>query len=564
MADAIDAILGGDGGQDEIDAILGGGTPAAPGRAAIPGLVDMGPAARRARAGMAPGMRAASDDDVGARSGPVKGRTDWPHGVPGMQLGWFAEARSPAERQQAADAVQRLRREGTPEALEALPDKERDDAEQGAFLPLSIIAGTAGGAAGGAAGKVLAPVAKAVPKVAPLVPVAAAATGGAVAAKSVGGDPLLGAGLAAMVPAATGTMDAVERAAARGAPARVGARVERNLGENVNARTADKITAVAKKGALGDVLDRNPELREALAVQAAEKPAQALKPVKKRLGEAGSFRDDAVDRMQKFHADKPPSSQATISGILDEYDRLLDLNPADLDRHNVLSRARSEVAQLGDRLRRAQKLPPAEGDYSGTVVSPKDLRDLERTIGRRAYEMGTPMSVKRQVNAELYKPLARQMDALAKATPGVDAKKFAHAGQDIHVLTPVEEALEYLAKKENQGKPTIGERLTNVVHGVSHVPAALAGHAAGGAAGAVAGLIAPTVLRGAGRLAKKAGRRLDFQLAEKARRFGVPSVQLPSAVDVPASVAYAKSVSDAMRSGASLKEAVAAADAEHH
>jgi hypothetical protein len=538
--------------------------PEAAPRAGVPGL-DMGPTARRARAGGSPSRpRDLTAEEAGTMSGPLSfpGSTSIGAPEPSLFTPGGVQPESVARAYQAAESPAERAFRASPEGLAQKRLEEGEEAAGVLTFPLVLGAGRAvGAAAGGVAGAILP---KAVARAAPVI--GAAVEGGTVN-KALGGDFGPGAALGALVPAATTAVDVVGRAASKGAPARVQKRIETNLGENVKHKTADKVTAVAKKGDLAEVVDRNPELRKSLAVQAAENPAAALKDVQKTKAKAMAQRDADFEKMQDYHADKPPSSQATVAGILDEYDALLAKNPGDVDRKAILKRARKQVTEMGDDLRKAQGLPPAvEGDYSGTVVSPKDLRDFEASIGRQAYEMGTPTSTKRKVNADLYRPIAKQVHALAEATPGVDAKRFAATGKDIHVLIPVEEALAYKADKLQQGKKPFMERMGNLAHGASTVAGVAGGAAAHGTTGAIVGLVAPTVARAAGKAAARAGRKIDFRLAEGAGKprlsdpLAAPVQPLPLAAEKDKGRAYAGRVAAGMAAGLTLKDAVARAD----
>jgi hypothetical protein len=470
---------------------------------------DAGPGARRAAAGMSPGPREHTDEELGIANQPVTG-TALPVG----------EARNPTTGQTMPVSMFPGPKDpgGAPEVWTNNPEESGDTMVQSALL-------------GAGAGRVVGPVAsKLLP--ARAVPVATAATEGAVASKASGGDALTGAALGGAIPALGAAGGGVKAAIAKGAPARVQERMHRNLTEPVGQRVADKVTRVLgpEGERMAPVLDRNPQLRKALALDASDNPATALRAVKETKDAANINRHADFERMQEHFADKPPSSQATISGMLDDYQALRKTNLGDRERQAILAKAEAELRAFGDDLRAAQGLPPAvNGDYSGTVITPKDLRAFEQTIGGRAYDVTTPASVKARVNSELYAPLAKQVNQLAENTPGVNAKRFAETGQDIHVLIPVEESLAANVKAQQQGRPTWRETAKAAVSKVANIgstggivtgialqsPAVIAASAAGLAASA------------AHKIAGRVGRRIDFRLAE-GQRTGAPAIAAPA------------------------------------
>lgn len=521
MADEIDDILG-DGGGDEVDSILGGAAPAASG---IPGLSgrNAGPVARRAAALRPPGPRDLTDEEAGVMSGPRATNVTrvGPAGIlPGESYSQAREAMSPAERPAADESFQNA-----------------------VFMSSLIPAGTLGGLAGRATTGLVAPVA---PR---LAPIAAGAMEGGTVSKAMGGDFLPGMLLGAALPAADAGIDVV----AKGAPARANARMQTNLGEDVPKSKAAKVQAAAgpEGKTLREVADRNPELKKALMVQATDKPAAALKTVRKTLDTKNEVLDGGFAKMQEHYADKPATAQASVPQILDDIDKALARNKGDLDKTGAIRRARDAIVR--------------EFGEDG-VISPNELRGLKRSIGRVAFPPTEAASqkVKAQVARDLYAPLKRQLETLAKNTPGLDVKAFMNANDDVATLIPVEEALQYKVDRAAQGKKTLGERFMQAAH-----VAGLAGGAAVGATGHGGGAALATAAAVPAGLALKnlggrALRNLDFRLATSP---AAPSLRLvePRLGSAPAAVAgadrdYARRVVDAIGGGMSLQDAVRAAD----
>lgn len=511
---------------------------------APPPPVDMSPAARRARAGMAPGPRDLTAEQAGTSAGPIRTRlnpfvttrdgaavVDRPFVASTSQeaapadpvveptrynmLPGGIEFATPEEGGPPADAYVhggdpargRLPADLKPEFHAANKDRfyvmdqfERDPIAQ------TVVAGGLGKLAGQAVAPIAARAGQTVARVA--VP----AVEGAVTNKALGGDATTGAAIGAAIPVATLATRAGANAIAKGAPARVQKRTYRNLTEPASKRVAGKLEqAAGKEGEdLAAVVEHEPELRRMLAVHGKDRPAAALGAVQETKGTANAARNADFDAMEAHYANQPATAQATVSQLLDDYEFLRKGNLGDTQYQAVLKKAKSDLQALGDDLREAQGLPPAvNGDYSGTIIPPKVLRKFEQSIGKTAYDGVTPQNVtsaKRAVGADLYRPIAKQVNALAEGTPGVDAKKFAQTGETIHVLIPVEEALQESVTRLNQGK-------TNWLKNSATVAKALAGGAIAGPAGAVGVVVGAAALKGA----KAVGRRIDYRLAEGQR-----------------------------------------------
>jgi hypothetical protein len=355
---------------------------------------------------------------------------------------------------------------------------------------------------------------------------ATAAGEGAAGSASMGGSPREGALLGAFaggLPAAAQAGELRPAAAALTRPLQPGA-AARNAGRRVANVTGESASKAAKNfarkagGEEGEVLDavvqRHPELDKAM-LKADLHPESALEHVKATKRTVNANLDADYTRAQEHYADQPVDAQASIPQILDDYDALLRQNTAKLDRYDVLSRARDEVTRLGDRLREAQGLPPADGDYSGTVISPRDLRDLKGTIGNRAFKMGEAVTDKAKVNAELYTPISQQMDRIMKNTPGVDFAEFKLNNRDDSVLIDTEKTLAERAAKEATGHENVIDRIKHVAHHTVLPLAAGAGLHFGGHAGHAIGATAGAALAFQG--IKRLGRAADFHLAKLAQ-----------------------------------------------
>ena len=279
-----------------------------------------------------------------------------------------AEARRPAEPRPKTDEelgigagplyVNRFHtRNGQPIASEFSPEEQEglnlDPTAQD--VAASLLAGGVGRVAGPILGKVAAPLGRTVGPAAARLGTGAAE--GATAAKVTGGNPLLGAavggGLA--IPGAAATV-------ARGAPARVAERTMKNITEEgVTGKVARQVEARAGEEGenLAAVLDNHPELRKALALKAKNNPAKALEAVAETKSKINGVLDPAFEQMDAHAATVPPSAQATVSQLMDEYDGLARKYRGDLDKTRAIRAAK-------------QALIDEYGSEPGTVIPPSE------------------------------------------------------------------------------------------------------------------------------------------------------------------------------------------------
>lgn len=385
---------------------------------------------------------------------------------------------------------------------------------------------------------------------APGAAIVSGAAEGATASKVGGGDATTGALLGAALPAA----GAAKRAIQKGAPARVAARQLGDLTENVRAKTANKVAKRAGEDGevLERVIERNPDLSKPLATQAADQPGNTLKIVDKTLGKRNGFLDDAFDKMEAHHADAPAASQATVPQLLDDIDKLKAGNRGDLDKLRAIESARKAIVD-------------AFGDAPGTVITPKELRKLKQSIGRAAFsgDPAAPATLKAEVSAALYKPIAKQLQGLAESTPGLDVKAFMAANEDVATLIPVRDALNEKAIKATGNRKGFVQRMkenaaTQTGAAIGGLFGGIPGLVAGGAAGHVATKTVPRLIR-----------EVDYRLAQSARggvapagpsapaQLVAPAVAFPRAKQ--AEREYAGRFVENLRGGMSLEEAANAA-----
>lgn len=480
--------------------------PAAKDRGAYAGLfdepktepVDAGPSARRAAGGGSPsGPRDLTSEEAGLSSGPISAKPDV---LPGLGMGGFHTSQAPEPA--AAPATDYVTAKPTPGGGRAIRVATGNPNEMGDPGVQMMTAA----AMGRGAGALAAPAVGAIPVVgAAAAPLAAEAVESGTANKALGGDFTTGAALP-LIPKIPGALRAAAGAPARAAEAlgegavkRVQARTVRNLTEDARKPVANQVARAA--GEDGDrlmaVVERNPDLRHALAVHAKDKPAAALKAVDGTLAKQNAALDGAFEQMQAHYADKPASAQASVPQILDDIQKAIDRNKGDLDKTGALRRARTAIVD--------------EFGADGTI-SPNELRSLKRSVGRAAFPAGTAASanVKAQVGRELYAPLSRQLETLAKNTPGLDAKAFMSANEDVSTLIPVREALSDKVEKIAQGRKGLIESAKHHAHKI----ASLGGLAAGTAVHSPAAALAVPAALGAAKVGARIGRGIDFQLAE--------------------------------------------------
>lgn len=512
-------------------------------------VVDMSPAARRSAAGLPPGPRDLTAEEAGTSPGLIRqSNTLDPSGrVNGANVVAPATTQpgAPADLPPGQQVTVMKRHPGTGQGVGGMfgpPATIVSRPEQGEMADPLVQMGTAA-AIGRVAGSPLA----AIPGAgAALAPVIEAGT----ANKAMGGDFTTGAALGAIPLVAKGAR-AAKAAVMENAPARVDKRALTNLRQDATKKQAAKLDAVAgaDNADLTAMMDRNPELRRVLSVHAPDNPKFAHAAVQETKAAANAARDADFEAMQAHYATQPASAQASIPQLIDDFKAVKKTIPiGDRNAQAAISGAQKELIKMADELREVQGLPPAvNGDYSGTIVTPKDLRAFEQTIGAQAFE-AVPMSARGQargaVGSALYQPIAKQVNALAAGTPGVDAAKFATTGEDIHVLIPVEERLKYaVAAADNVRMSKLDKAVAAAKH-VSHASIGGIGYMSHGVPGAVAALAAPVVGRAVVKGAARLGRGIDYRMAEAMRRKGItppapaaqPSLVPPAVVGAAAAI----------------------------
>lgn len=231
-------------------------------------VVDMGPEARRARAGGSPSQpKELTAEQAGTMSGPLM--TD-------------ITAAGPIKNELTTRPL-REREAMSPEEQKALP--EADARERGSFVR-TLIGGAAGGMAAGAAGAAAGRVS---PTIAPL---ASGAVGGAAGSAVMGGSPLVGAAVGGLLGAAGGA--AGELASARGdLAARLEAGAFRDFGRH--ASEAEKAALLRLgPGRAVDVMRR-------AGVIGAPDAGTAHASVMAKLAEVGDLQRRAFDSIGVAH-----------------------------------------------------------------------------------------------------------------------------------------------------------------------------------------------------------------------------------------------------------------------
>jgi hypothetical protein len=387
---------------------------------------DAGPSARRAAAGMSPGPREYTDEQLGIANTPERG-TAMPVGTSRnpqtgqtMAMPMFPSPQDPG---------------GAPEVWTNNPEEAGDTMVQ---------AGLLGAGAGRVAGPVLS---KLFP--APLARVGAAAAEGGTASKASGGDftsgAALGGGLAAMGPLA--------RFAAGG----------RNVVKDVTkgatkapSRIANEVKFKAEDGNLNEVLSELPQARRAVMTKARTNPAAASEKLGGAIDDLVAQNDEAFAAIQNQHGGVPLSRVTERFGQLEaelnQQGRGVAADAAGRLRDDLTKRYGREP----DVIRRRLGLPDPD-----PMLTAQQIRNIRNDMGTiidpsRAIAGNT----KRQALGKLYAALNEEIEAIAAKTEGVDVGAFKARNNQISTLIPVQKSLK--ARAESQADLGLLQRAKNV------------------------------------------------------------------------------------------------------
>jgi hypothetical protein len=350
------------------------------------------------------------------------------------------------------------------------------------------------------------------------------------AAREAATDP---AGIA--LSAATGGGASLASKLVESAPARVAKRRAKDIttGEQ-NAKKSTTLKVQERAGEDGDrlsvVLAEDPALEKLVSVKAGSSPDKVGKAVTGKIEQINGELDDMFAAMEKAGRVVTPTEIAVsfdkIAGRL--------LKDGHLDALNVLRKARAQfLSEYGN-----------FGKLSADTL--RGLKGRARTAAFDGNAAVDPL-LKRQVSKEIWAVYSDAIERAAANADGVDIKRLRKLNQDVSVLIPAELALEERAAMGAAGRRSIGEH-------IGRAALAGAGLAHGGVKEMVLGLVAPEAIR----LGGEGIRAADYALAKKFR--GV-APDVSSGVGArAASLDYAARVAQGMKGGASLADAVKAAD----
>lgn len=254
-----------------------------------------------------------------------------------------------------------------------------------------------------------------------------------------------------MIP---GTVVAGVQKIAAGAPGRVASKILEDIHQGEETAVRGKVAGKLEKAAgedgkvLDETLSRQPELQAVLYHTAKTHPHVAAGATRKVLDGLNGELTPMFQQMEQHAATLPPSAQATVPQLLDEFDKLAKVNKGDIDKNKAIRAARQAIVD---------EFGP------NATITPMELRNLKQSIGRAAFagDPLAPVTVQNQVKRDLYGPISDHLNRIAEMTPGVDAGRFAVVNKDLSTLIPVSDALEQRVAKEGKAKG-----LTDITHKV--------------------------------------------------------------------------------------------------
>lgn len=400
--------------------------------------VDMGPEARRARAGMGAGPRELDDVQAGTSGGSLtaKPRT---FEVAGRPFGVFTAEHAPDPAGPAGEDYTAVRERhpgsgfgvlgafGPAKSLTVSQGNPNEMGDPGAQMLTATALGMGTGGGARALGTAAGVPAKLV------APAVSALEGGTVNA-SLGGDFDTGAALGLVPLAARAAGRAASGANAGRTMTARGTVKEITKGETKAPKgMIDDVKSAAEGGRLTEVLAETPAARRAVTVKAHTNPGGAAADIDKVLDAARNANDEVYAAIQRQHRGIP--LQPILDRLGNEAEKL------SLQGHGIPARALRRVRAFwekefgqGDpnRLLGAQQLRNMRNDLSDVIDPAKALEK----------------NTKQHADLKVRDLLNREIEDVASNTSGVDVEALRANNRRISTLIPVRDAL--LERAESQ------------------------------------------------------------------------------------------------------------------
>jgi hypothetical protein len=158
-------------------------------------------------------------------------------------------------------------------------------------------------------------------------------------------------------------------------------------------------------------------------------------------------------------------------------------------------------------------------------ISARAVQNMKNQIADVAFPVpGTKVTIKNQVNRDLWGALDSELEGLAAKTPGVDLEHLRRLNRDMSVLLPMRDLLKERASNAEAGKLGFWDR----AHQVATAVVPVGGAAAHGVKGAVVGALGGAAVHVAPALARRALVKTDLAIARlgTAARAGAIPAQL--------------------------------------
>ena len=383
---------------------------------------------------------------------------------------------------------------------------------------MDVVTTIAGGGVGKVAGKAASKLSPILAKlVEPAVPGAATT--------ALQGGNLKQAGIAGGIGAALGVPSAA-LTAIRGAPAAVAER----LPGAVTGGAKSKIAKQAGSAVASDILDAHPELKKVLATGDLTEKFNATGSTLNKLTSAN---DAVYDAIQAQHQGIPIEPVAAkIKAVADQAHKAGDATLED-----AATAALENLQRFTD-----------VADKRGPVVSATQLRGVRNNLARRVQAINPTLGASDVQAAadEIKRAINDGIDDIAGKTKGVDVAALKARNQQIAGLLPVQRAL----RAQVIDKKLLGpeDKLADLIEHPQHAIAGLVRKAPAHIDAALAG--SPRIQRGAGALSGPAS-ALSFSAPVIA-----PLMERSARPPSPSDLEYAAKVSQGMKNGMSLQEAI--------
>jgi len=319
---------------------------------------------------------------------------------------------------------------------------------------------------------------------------------------------------------------------AGGAPARVQQRIIQDVphGESTAKLSVAKKFAerIGEDGEnLGSMLDRDPKLEKTLAINAKGNPGGVVKTVQTRIEKISDTTDHIYDQI-----DKAPDKRFVSGPDVGRPQGGIDISAIDGKFAALAEKAKAagKVEQLGPIAKARKALADNFGSemedgsmavIPGTILPARSVRNFANGIGEVAFAGDPTVVPKTRVQAQqgLYRAVTDVIEDAAKGAPGVNVAQLKLANRDMSILLPMRDMLKERAAKEAVGRTSLYSVLGG--GGVGATAGAAVGGAVGGLPGAWVGAkVGAGVGAGAGAAAGRAGRTLDYNLMQAARKQG--------------------------------------------